>query len=307
MTGSGRLLAGTTGGNVVTCSCAGLNYGAHTCGMPLACAPPPVMQAGAAVAPTWVLKPTAIPPCSCFDTVKDGTETSTDCGGSACPGCGAGQPCIVGTDCVSGKCPGGVCASCPDGIKNGKETAVDCGGGACPRCIPGKHCLVADDCTSSVCKAAGCPGITCQAPNCNDGVKNGTETGIDCGGPCQPCPGTCPSVTFGFDVQSSTGGLATGAAWPGGQDTKTTPEGCSVTINRPDRRVDLVCTLAAPFSVASFVGFSKCFGIGGEDNDGCKPLSCPPAGAGSCCATRPSCSSALNGSARALYWVQCDP
>jgi hypothetical protein len=28
----------------------------------------------------------------------------------------------------------------------------------------------------------------CQPPACNDSVKNGAETGPDCGGPCPPCP-----------------------------------------------------------------------------------------------------------------------
>jgi hypothetical protein len=80
-----------------------------------------------------------------------------------------------------------------------------------------------------------------------------------------------------------------------------------VTINRPNNNVDLVCTLAAPFSVNSFLGYSNCFGTGGEDGDGCQPVSCPPAGIGSCCSTRPSCSAALNGSATARYFVQCQP
>jgi hypothetical protein len=78
-----------------------------------------------------------------------------------------------------------------------------------------------------------------------------------------------------------------------------------VTINRPNNNIDLVCTLAAPFSVNAFSGYSQCFGAGGEDGDGCEPVSCPPAGIGSCCSGRPSCSAALNGSGQARYRVQC--
>jgi hypothetical protein len=37
---------------------------------------------------------------------------------------------------------------------------------------------VAADCQSGV-----CAGGVCQAPSCGDGVQNGTETGLDCGGP----------------------------------------------------------------------------------------------------------------------------
>jgi hypothetical protein len=32
------------------------------------------------------------------------------------------------------------------------------------------------------------------APTCNDGIQNGTETGIDCGGTCQPCAAPPPTV-----------------------------------------------------------------------------------------------------------------
>ena len=71
--------------------------------------------------------------------------------------------------------------------------------------------------------------------------------------------------------------------------------------------VDKVCTLASPFSVNGFAGYSSCAGTGGEDGDGCQPVSCPPAGIGSCCSGRPSCSAALNGSATARYFVQCQP
>jgi hypothetical protein len=28
----------------------------------------------------------------------------------------------------------------------------------------------------------------CQAPSCTDSIQNGTEDGVDCGGPCAPCP-----------------------------------------------------------------------------------------------------------------------
>ena len=49
---------------------------------------------------------------SCFNGVKDGTETGVDCGGP---------------DCVP-------CPTCDDGIQNGSETGVDCGGPDCAPC-----------------------------------------------------------------------------------------------------------------------------------------------------------------------------
>ena len=49
-----------------------------------------------------------------------------------------------------------------------------------------QQCSRGSDCISQVCQA----GI-CQAPSCGDGVKNGDETAIDCGGP------VCPSCSAG--------------------------------------------------------------------------------------------------------------
>ncbi|MFO0665895.1 MAG: hypothetical protein U0174_18230 [Polyangiaceae bacterium] len=52
-------------------------------------------------------------PPSCTDGVKNGTESDTDCGGGACPGCSAGLNCATGGDCASlgcnyaGKCAAG--------------------------------------------------------------------------------------------------------------------------------------------------------------------------------------------------------
>src|SRR5262249_3881076 len=118
----------------------------------------------------------------------------------------------------------------------------------------------------------------------------------------------CGTVDFTFTVNSSTGGAFSSAQWPGGTQTQQSQAGCSVTINNPNDNIDKVCALAIPFSVNSFSGFQNCVGSGGEDGDGCEPVSCPPAGVGSCCSARPSCSAALNGSGSARYHVHCtDP
>ncbi len=216
---------------------------------------------------------------------------------------------------------GGCGPTCSDGIQNQGESDTDCGGPNCPACGPGDSCTLATDCTSLV-----CAGNVCQAPSCSDGVENGSETDVDCGGSCpgdcafnQGCilnsdcqTGTCAgglckcgNFFYTFTVNSNSGGVFDSAEWPGGITNQSAVPGCSVTINRPNDNVDLVCTLAAPFSVNSFSGYSSCTGNGGEDGDGCQPVSCPPAGSGSCCSTRPSCSAALNGSATAQYFVQC--
>lgn len=93
----------------------------------------------------------------CFDSVKNGTETDIDCGGT-CPKCNVGQTCAVPTDCASSVCTGGVCAqaSCMDNVKNGAETDVDCGGPLCPSCSVGKSCSSNGDCVSGHCNQNLC-------------------------------------------------------------------------------------------------------------------------------------------------------
>ncbi len=80
-------------------------------------------------------------------------------------------------------------ATCTDGVQNENETDVDCGG-VCPPCANGKMCGTGTDpganCTNKICTN----GI-CQAATCTDGVQNGNETDVDCGG------GTCPPCNPG--------------------------------------------------------------------------------------------------------------
>jgi hypothetical protein len=72
----------------------------------------------------------------CRDDVVSGEETGIDCGGVCIP-CADGQGCVVGTECWSNVCIGGICQApaCWDGVHNGDETGVDCGG-SCPPCDP---------------------------------------------------------------------------------------------------------------------------------------------------------------------------
>jgi hypothetical protein len=130
----------------------------------------------------------------CHDGIKNGSETAVDCGGGTCPGCPVGDPCTTDADCAA---PGGCDTTshkcdaneCHDGIKDGSETDVDCGGGVCPACGVGKGCAQTSDCVSG----EGCDVTThtCDANECNDGVQDGGETAVDCGG------GTCPACKVG--------------------------------------------------------------------------------------------------------------
>ncbi|WP_437574898.1 formylglycine-generating enzyme family protein [Sorangium sp. So ce887] len=148
------------------------------------------------------------PLASCTNGVKDGGESDLDCGGS-CPPCVDGQACAAPTDCVSRRCEedagggsagsggsggsaGTTCAAaqCDNGVRDGDETDTDCGRGAsprggnpaCPPCADLQDCAVGSDCESLSCVAG-----RCLSPSCSDGVKNGNETGIDCGDLCAGC------------------------------------------------------------------------------------------------------------------------
>jgi hypothetical protein len=97
------------------------------------------------------------------------------------------KKCDKPADCPSRVCTSaGECApsSPTDGVQNDTETDIDCGGAA-PRCADQKKCAVAADCASGVCADVGA-GLQCQPPSPTDGVKNGTETGVDCGGAAAP-------------------------------------------------------------------------------------------------------------------------
>ncbi len=124
------------------------------------------------------------PPCE--NGVRDPDETGIDCGGTCgkCPG----EACTGPSDCGSGSCENGTCQapigdpngpSATDGKQNNGETDVDCGGPNAPKCSDGKSCEADGDCVDDWCKP---DTKKCVAPRNDDGVKNGTETDVDCGG-----------------------------------------------------------------------------------------------------------------------------
>jgi hypothetical protein len=127
-------------------------------------------------------------PGACANHILDPGEADVDCGGP-CPPCLVGKHCNQNSDCASGNCdpqkmscyaPG-----CVDGVKDGAETDVDCGGGVCPACANGAHCAVNADCAAGMCNPRT---RVCAASQCQDGVRDGAETDVDCGGPtCPPC------------------------------------------------------------------------------------------------------------------------
>jgi hypothetical protein len=129
---------------------------------------------------------TCLPPDGCSDGMQNGDETDVDCGGSCPDDCEDGEGCEDDDDCISMDCHPGmmICqpgTSCSDGMLNGDETDVDCGGSCPDDCEDGEDCLVGDDCISTICDP---DALTCSAPACDDGVQNGDESDLDCGGSC---------------------------------------------------------------------------------------------------------------------------
>jgi hypothetical protein len=125
--------------------------------------------------------PTHIP--SCRNGKRDAQETGTDCGGPACPKCGAGQLCDTDIDCEHGVCANQVCtdpptpvptavptseleATCNNNLHNkNTESDVDCGGmcAAAPilnKCGLSKFCEDNQDCVSGHCFGAVCASAT---------------------------------------------------------------------------------------------------------------------------------------------------
>lgn len=150
-------------------------------------------------------------------TPKPARTACSQNNGKVCDGATSCIGCIDNTDCKAPNiCKGNVCVcpvitcasvsftcgSLPDGCggtlncnnakQDGKETDVDCGGAlvSCVfRCGLGKKCVSATDCTSVFCG----PDKKCHPASCNNGLKNGTETDVDCGG------GTCQKCANGKD------------------------------------------------------------------------------------------------------------
>lgn len=107
----------------------------------------------------------------------------------------------------------GLPAHCSNGVRDADETDVNCGGADCARCVAGDSCARATDCATLSCGPSCILPIcqlarVCLQPTCTDGVKNGDETGPDCGGPtCGKCPGGEPcKVNTDCTSNACTGG-----------------------------------------------------------------------------------------------------
>ncbi len=154
---------------------------------------------------------------TCFDEKLNQEEERVDCGGPNCPPCP--PTCDDGIlnqdeqyiDCGGPNCD--PCGTCSDGVQSANwhaatnsfvmEQGVDCGF-PCPNfCQPTCDDGIQNGDEEGI-DCGGICGTPCPPPTCNDGVWNGNETGVDCGGPdCPPCP--VPSCNDGIMNQDETG------------------------------------------------------------------------------------------------------
>ncbi len=188
----------------------------------------------------------ACPPCAtCTDGIQNGDETGVDCGGSACPPCPVG--CTDNTVTLSitfdnypeetawsitnaggaTVASGGPYGSQPDGSTITEEfcvpdgcytfTITDAyGDGICCAYGSGSYSLTGPSGTLASGGSFGASESTpfClgggPAPTCSDGIQNGDETGVDCGGSvCPPCGGGggCTDVVLDANDFESTWGI----------------------------------------------------------------------------------------------------
>jgi hypothetical protein len=130
---------------------------------------------------------------SCDNGIRDGLETDIDCGGADCPTCPYGYACVRDEDCGWVSCLDGLCGgyrSCANWERDGHETDTDCGGPFCHGCEAGRSCRVDSDCLSEECVAGSC--TVPSTASCHNGVRDGNESDVDCGG------GLCPSCSDGL-------------------------------------------------------------------------------------------------------------
>ncbi len=121
---------------------------------------------------------------SCYDNIKNGDESDTDCGGIRCNQCALGKGCNSNSDCESKSCgSSGVCEektepvtpekpqTCSNGTKDGDETDTDCGG-SCEQCTQDRYCKTDADCKSWKCVAtSGSSDKVCAGNGCDSATE----------------------------------------------------------------------------------------------------------------------------------------
>jgi hypothetical protein len=114
------------------------------------------------------------------DGGQPATSTSSGPGGGSSVECMLDEDCDgMSTDCKRLVCSNGVCGY------DAAETNTPCtenGGQYCNGAGDCVECTTASHCPSNLCQ----DGI-CYDAACDDMIKNGDESAVDCGGSCSPC------------------------------------------------------------------------------------------------------------------------
>lgn len=207
---------------------------------------------------------------ACESAVVGGENNGGDDNGGADAGLGPDGP----VECVGSDCPGGVvpvplAPSCDDGEQNGDETGTDCGGSCTRTCSGGAGCGDDGDCGEGLFCAAD---ARCTPASCGDGLRNGDESDIDCGGICPGCPDSSPCGA-GADC-------ASGVCGPGGTCSAPTCNDAQRNGDEPDVDCGGSCPLDCGNGQACEEG-SDC------QSDVCGAQGCG-AGVARCCQA-PSC------------------
>jgi len=169
---------------------------------------------------------------TCDDGIQNGSETGVDCGGPDCADCETStctdviisitfdnypeetawvltddSGTVIGQGGTYGNQPDGSTISVSGCLEDGCYTFTisdTYGDGICCTYGNGSYSISVD---GAVVETGGsfsdsesrtfCLGDE-VAPTCTDGIQNGDETGIDCGGSCEPCPtdGSCTYATI---------------------------------------------------------------------------------------------------------------
>lgn len=178
---------------------------------------------------------------ACADSVREETRTciGSACGTAACPTsqCVADASCVCNTGtytdvscggsgaaiscplaqmyqtrpCVGTECNDGILGTCQWERCINHTTCCDIGGWVQGGCAvagcAANEMYWYESCSGVGCGTAGCfPASGCwsdtvNCPTCSDGVQNGGEAGVDCGGSCP----ACPSCSDGIQNQGETG------------------------------------------------------------------------------------------------------
>jgi formylglycine-generating enzyme required for sulfatase activity len=132
-----------------------------------------------------------------------GAGTGIEASDPAVPSCGGpGQPACPSTGCADDDdCEHGICGE--DGQCQWADSGNGCGGATSPKCRDGEACEADVNCETGYCNAG-----VCTTPRGDDGVKNGDESDVDCGGTTTGAPRCDAGKTCNVDDDCASTGCA---------------------------------------------------------------------------------------------------